>query len=71
MQCYNLQVHDTAPMIAWLATLQEGLINLGLHSLDSVSGHLLKYCNSVLECWTSDRAEVARAAGVAGINTKS
>ena len=44
------KVHDTAPMVAWLATMQEGIINLGLSSgsLDSVHGHLVRYCQAGL-----------------------
>ena len=63
---FRPQVHDTAPMVAWLATLQEGIINLGLSSsLDTVQGHLVRYCQAILQCWLSDRAEVVRAGGVA------
>ena len=57
-------MHDTAPMVAWLATMQEGLINLGLNS-KQYDVHLLKYCQNILECWLSDRAEVVKAGGVA------
>ena len=64
---FRPQVHDTAPMVAWLATLQEGIINLGLSSssLEAVQGHLVRYCQAILQCWLSDRAEVVRAGGVA------
>ena len=58
-------VHDTGPMVAWLATMQEGLINLGLNSMNHVQPHLVAYCRNILDCWTSDRAEVVKAGGVA------
>merc|ERR1719270_816995 len=55
----------SGPMVAWLATMQEGLINLGLNSMNHVQPHLVAYCRNILDCWTSDRAEVVKAGGVA------
>ena len=62
---FRPQVHDTAPMVAWLAAMQEALINLGMNNLDLASSHLVRYCSTALDCWLSDRSEVVRAAGVA------
>jgi len=56
--------NDTGPLVAWLATMQEGIINLGLNSTDMVESHLAKFCQAVLQCWLSDRAEIVKAAGL-------
>ena len=50
-------VHDTGPVVAWLAAVQEGIINLGLNTraADTVAPHLASYCQAVLQCWLSDR----------------
>ena len=62
---FRPQVHDTGPMVAWLAASQEALINLGLNNCELVEPHLVRFSQNVLHCWLSDRAEVVRAAGVA------
>jgi len=62
---YKPGVNDTGPMVAWLATMQEGLINLGINSKDLVENHLARFCQAGAECWLSDRAEIVRAAGLA------
>jgi len=62
---YKPGLNDTGPMVAWLATMQEGVINLGINSPDLVESHLPRFCTAATECWLSDRAEVVRAAGLA------
>ena len=62
---FRPQVHDTLPMVAWLAAMQEALINLGMNNSSLVSSPLVRYCSTALDCWLSDRAEVVKAAGVA------
>jgi len=57
--------NDTGPMVAWLATMQEGLINLGIISTNLAESHVSRFCQTVMECWLSDRAEIVRAAGLA------
>jgi len=62
---YKPGLNDTGPMVAWLATMQEGIINLGINSPDLVESHLARFCQAAIECWLSDRGEVVRAAGLA------
>jgi len=62
---YKPGLNDTGPLVAWLATMQEGVINLGINNPVLVESHLARFCQSAAECWLSDRGQVVRAAGLA------
>jgi len=62
---YKPSVNDPSPTVAWLAVLQEGLINLSQQNKPLCHSHLYKFCSEVVSCWTSSKPEVVKSAGLA------
>ena len=62
---YQPGVNDGAPLVAWLAVQQEGILNLAQNNVDLAHSHLLRFSQTCLSCLLSDRAEAVRATGLA------
>ena len=62
---YQPGINDGAPLVAWLAVQQEGILNLAQNNPDLAHGHLLRFAQTCLSCLLSDRAEAVKATGLA------
>ena len=62
---YQPGVNDGAPLIAWLAVQQEGIMNLAQQQAELAEPHLVRFTTVSLACLFSDRGEVVKAAGLA------
>jgi len=62
---YKPSINDTGPIVAWLAVMQEGILNLYQQSPVLCQSHLHRFCTEAVSCWMSGKAEVVRSAGLA------
>ena len=62
---YQPGVNDGAPLVAWLAVQQEGILNLAQNQPDLAHGHIARFAQTCLSCLLSDRAEAVKATGLA------
>ena len=56
---------DTAPCVAWLAALQEGLLLIHQGTPVLAESHLPRFCRVAAGCWLAGRQGTVRAAGLA------
>jgi len=62
---YKPNLNDTGPMVAWLAVIQEGLLNLNQQNQLLCHKHVHKFCTEAVGCWTSSKPEVVKSTGLA------
>jgi len=62
---YQPGVNDGAPLVAWLAVQQEGILNLAQNQPDLAHGQIARFAQTCLSCLLSDRAEAVKATGLA------